>query len=128
MPTRRSSCSGPRIGGKREECAQERLAQHVPLPAQAQPGVPVTRVSRVEPGGGLDAVLAQEDRLRPLGAQRVGEHRRRLGPAQPVLLEFQRLQHRGRPRQGIERAEQVGDEAAVQLRGARRSPEVVRCL
>ena len=117
VPARRSSCTGPRTGGNGgEQGAQQRLPDPVPLLAQPQPGLPVAGVVRGQPGRGVVAVAVQHGgRAVVVRAGRVSEHARCVCPAQAVALKIQCAQHRRRGRQRVERAEQVGGVAGVQL-------------
>ncbi len=90
-----------------------RPADPVPLRAQVHPGAAVTRVQVVEPRRGHVAV-AVEQRPRPVG-ERVAEHRRRVPPGQPVLLEPEGPDRRRGGRQRVEGAEGVVHEVRVHV-------------
>ncbi len=98
---------------RRQQGADDVLPHVVPLLAQPQPRLAVAGVQAVQPGGRLVTVPVEH---RP-GAVREGmsQHRRRVPPGQPVLLQPERLDRRGDRGQGVEGAEGVVHEGGIEL-------------
>ena len=118
VPIRRRSWAGPRTGGNVVNrlrsngsstvchCAQS--ASH----AAPSPGWCASSAAAVRSGSRCSTAAAAAVR-----AQRMGEDAGRVRPPQTVSLQLQRAQ-RGRDRgERVERAEPVGDESRVALRG-----------
>ena len=80
---------------------------------------------RVERRGRAFRVAVQDGGGAAVRARRMGEHGRGVRPAQTVLFQLQRAQNRGRRGERVERAEPVGDEPRVPLRGADGAPHLV---
>ena len=79
---------------------------------------------RVERRGRALRIAVQHGRGAAVRAQRVREDGRGVRPAQAVPFQLQRAQHRRGRRERVERAEPVGDEARVPLRGPDRAAQL----
>ena len=113
-----SACPQRREGG--EQPLDQRVADVVPLVAQPQPGVAVTRVSNLHRGG-RDLPVPVEQRPLPVRGG-VPEHGGGVPPAQPVLLEAKGAQRRRGHGEGVEGARRVVDEVRVHRTGAVHRP------
>ena len=108
---------GPHGRERREQARDDVVADPVPLAAEREPCLAVPGPVGLEAGrGGLPVAQLQG----PAAVrQRVAEHRRRVAPAQAVLLEPQGLHRRGGGCERVERAERVVHEPGVHVLRAR---------
>ena len=90
---------------RREQRVQQRGREPAPFGVRPQPPLAVGRGEGLH-GRRRDPGVAVEHRGATVG-QEVGEHVRRVPPAQPVRAEVEGAQHRGREAQRVLRAEQV---------------------
>ena len=100
-----------REGG--EQPRDEVLAHHVPVTAQVEPRLAVSRLLVLEPRGS-ELAVAVEQRPLPVG-QRMAEYGGGVAPDEAVVLEVERPDRRGCSSQRVERAEGVVHELGMHV-------------